>query len=320
MLIYIDDKFSAEFSRLNFENKIIENFLFEMSQKSKGYQLVTLLSQKEYASQMFSDPIIQLISENSKSITYSISTEILLSKSSSIHKLLLVGNECFSKLDDLSVECFCANNIQDKWVSYSTLRDDYSLPTTDNKELESEEKFFDWSNLKRWKHPVTDVFIYDKYLLVDRSQQSIKKNLEPFLYHLSFLGSDILNVRIFTLKSSLCLDLKSGSIENRIRLIKAQLKHRMPNAKITLSLYENGDKFFWLQHDRSLLTNYYLIERGAGFNIFDNTGRMRDNSNLTFKFIFHKGNYSSYTLCKKNMNTLIKEADSDSNLFENFIL
>ena len=329
MLIFLDNKFSTEITSLDFDNKIIEDFLEEIIIKSKGHNLVTSLSQKEYEFKFISkqDPIIRFLSDNCKSIIYESSIEKVINEKSTIHKLLLV-DKVIQNINSNSVEYFNVENIEKKWIQYSTLRDDYILPTTKEGGLDSDEKFDCWSTLKRWKHPISEIYIYDKYLLVDTKHQSIKNNLIPMLSNLSEFSDNEIKIKIFTLKDTLCLDNKNQSstypfdakTHEKIKYIFNLFEKEFDKINLSISLYEKSKDFVWLQHDRILLTNYYLIDRGAGFNIFDANNNIKDHSEMNFKYIFHKRNFPSFSTRKKDIQKLINLADSNSPSFTTFFL
>ena len=321
MLIFIDNKFSEEIVKLDHNNKIVEDFLNQIIIKSKNYDFVTSIKEKDFQNLLtkHQDPIIRSLSDNCKSIEYGSSIENVITDSSTIHKILLVNNS-ITKINNNSIEYFNSENIQQKWVQYSTLRDDFSLPTTNDYDLGPEEKFYSWNNLKRWKHPVSKIYIYDKYLLVDKKNQSIKNNLLPMLSQLSEFSDNELEIRIFTLKETLCVEHKNKSIEQKIKSIFYLFEKEFENINLSISLYENSDDFFWLQHDRILLTNYYLIDRGAGFNIFDSNNEIKDNSEMNFKFVFHRKNYPSFSKRRENIDELMHLVESNSSSITNFIL
>ena len=66
-----------------------------------------------------------------------------------------------------------------------------------------------------------------------------------------------------------------------------------------------------LQHDRILLTNYYFIYRGAGFNVFDADKEIKDHSEMNFKFIFTQKLRSLFNK-KKDIQKLINLVESNS--------
>ena len=268
MLIFIDNEFSKEIVTLDHNHKIVEDFLNQIIIKSKGYDLLTSLSQLEFEYLIIKnqDPIIIFLSKNCKSIEYDSTIDKIIKQNDTIHKILLVNNSKTKSINNInknSIEYFSSTDIEEKWCQYSTLRDDYSLPTTEDYDLDPEEKFYSWNNFERWKHPISRIYIYDKYILVDKKNQSIKNNLIPLLSKLMEFATNDLEIRIFSLKQTLCVDMKNKNIEEKISHIFDQFKNKFKNINISLSLYQNSEDFLWLQHDRILLTNYYLIDRGA---------------------------------------------------------
>lgn len=328
MLIYLDNKFANEFTSLDLNNNIIVDFLQEIIKKSKGYHLETSLSKEEFEFKLVKkqDPIIYYLTDNCSSINYESSLEKIINKNYNIHKILLV-TKLINKINSNSIEYFNIENVEKKWEKYSTWKN-YSIPTTKDEDLDAEDRFFKWANLIRWKHPISKIYIYDKYLLVDKKHQSIKNNLIPMLSTLSEFSDNEIEIRIFTLKNTLCIDDKNKSTNYpydaktsiKIKYIFDQFENEFEHINLSISLYEKGEDFVWLQHDRILLTNYYLIYRGAGFNIFDFNHKIKDHSEMNFKYIFHSRNFSSFFTRKKDMQKLIDLADSNSPSFTTFYL
>ncbi|MDA8894936.1 hypothetical protein N9I98_01065 [Flavobacteriales bacterium] len=333
MLIFIDDKFSKEIIKIDHNHKIVEDFITQIFIKSKGYNLVTSLTELEVENLLvkIQDPIIRLLIDDCKSIEYETSINKVVNDDSSIHKILLVNNS-ITKINNTSIEYFNSQNIKDKWIKYSTLRTDYSLPTSNDYDLDPEERFSDWNNLSRWNHPISDIYIYDKYLLVDTKNQSIKNNLIPMLSQLGTFSDNEVKIKIFTLEENICTDHKNKSktypfeknTDKKIKYIFDQFKKQFDNINLSIcvisykALCENRDDFFWLEHDRMLMTNYYLIERGQGFNIFNKDFDILDGSKITFDYLFHRSNYANFFLRRKYIDKLIHLSDSEPNYVSNY--
>jgi hypothetical protein len=336
MLIFIDDKFSKEILKLDLENKIVEDFLNQIIIKSKGYDFVTSIKEKDFKNLLTNhqdpDPIIHWLSENCKSIEYGSSIDKVINDSSTIHKILLVNNY-ITKINNNSIEYFNSENIQQKWIQYSTSRISYSIPTSHNYEIDALERFSDWNNLSNYNHPISHIYIYDKFLLVDTKNQSIKNNLIPMLSKLSKFSDNEVKIKIFTIEENICTDHKNKlktypfekNTDKKIKYIFDKFKKQFDNINLSIcvisyeALRENRD-FFKFEHDRMLLTNYYLIERGGGFNIFNQDFDILDTSKITFDYIFHRSSYGNFFLKREYFDKLIHLSDSEPNYVSNFLL
>ncbi len=334
MLIFLDNQFCDEFPSIKgSNNEIIEDFHEQIIKQSKKYDLVTSMSEEDFNFRLLKkqDPIIIFLINGVEEITYETPIEKVIDENSTIHKLLLVNN-VIQKIDRNSVEYFNIGNIERKWVKYSTLRNDYSIPTSKDCDLDPEERFSDWNNLSRWNHPISDIYIYDKYLLVDTKNQSIKNNLIPMLSKLNTFSENEVKIKLFTLEENICTDSKNKSkiypykkkTDKKIKYIFHQFKKQFDNINLSIcvisykALCVNRNDFFWLEHDRMLMTNYYLIERGGGFNIFNKDFKIIDSSKITFDYIFHRSKYGNFFLKKKFIDKLMNLSDSEPNYVANF--
>ncbi|MDA3815966.1 MAG: hypothetical protein PF486_01220 [Prolixibacteraceae bacterium] len=125
-----------------------------------------------------------------------------------------------------------------------------------------------WNFMKPLKHPCNSLAILDNYLM--KSNQSINDSLIPLLNYL--LPSRLripFHLSIFTLKEfrEIGTGHKRVDFNNRITKLKNELEKIRPNLNFKISFFEIKPG---KEHDRSLITNYLLVESGSGFDLYKN--------------------------------------------------
>ena len=181
MQLYLEKEFIDEFIDLDLKNEFIDDFYYELINRSKGYQLYTNFTEQEFYEQK-EHLVIRCISEGSVSVSFNKSKENFFNNEETIHKLLLVSNARDNRQEYNNFECISSKNLIDKWKRYTNKRRFLEVPTTIDDSIPNNEKFSKWEDLKYFcQHPLNEIIIYDKYLLVDNDYNSINFNLLPML-------------------------------------------------------------------------------------------------------------------------------------------
>jgi len=113
----------------------------------------------------------------------------------------------------------------------------------------------DWSFIERFKYHCNSIAIVDNYLL--KEEKTIKENLFVILDKLLPDSIKIpFHISIFA----------KNDINNSERhiLINNWIKAHKPNLNFKLTLHQLRNEF----HDRSVVTNYFIIDSESGFDLF----------------------------------------------------
>ena len=307
MQLYLEKEFIDEFMNLDTENEYVDDFYDELIKDSAGYQLYTNFTEHEFYMQI-EHPFIRYISEGSVSVSFNKSKEYFFNNEETIHKLLLVRDDNDKKQEGNNFECISSSNLIEKWKRYTTKRRFHEAPTTIDDSIPSNEKFSKWEDLKYFcQHPLNEIIIYDKYLLVDNNYNSINFNLLPMLQQFKKMSSQRLKIKIITLpemiKPSSNKDLKSKAREIK-DIIRKKIKY------IDIEILTLNKENQHLQHDRYIFTNLFLISRGIGFNIFGPHGLMKqESSEIKFRFIFLRKFNSLFRVRRKVTDEIIQSSD-----------
>ena len=149
-----------------------------------------------------------------------------------------------------------------------------------------------WDFLHIFSHPCNSLAIVDNYILKDTNV--IDENLIPVLdkvlpsnlkipFHLSvFAKNDFHN-------------------KERYELIKETLDKLRPNLSFRISVFQLRSEF----HDRTLITNYLILDSGSGFDLFSNK-KAKHQTKITGYYPFSASNINfnarfSYQVLRKSM-------------------
>lgn len=177
---------------------------------------------------------------------------------------------------------------------------------TSRKAIPDNIKFDSWRKLKALQHPLNAIVIVDKYILVDGENQSIEANLKPLLLEIIPNKQNELPIEIIIIAeqgvSNNAEHRRKGWYEKQeidnlyfrsvFKELKRFLKENFPNTIIDLTIavldkkVKNALKNEGFEiHDRRIITNYYWIEAGKGFNLFDNSNQVKaSDSKLYYGF------------------------------------
>ncbi|MFH1121911.1 MAG: hypothetical protein V1775_18985 [Bacteroidota bacterium] len=230
-------------------------------------------------------------------------------------KLILSGQEneiCDHRRKRFGLEYINPENLKDRWPLYYSRRTDINKKTTTDSELPAEVRFDSWERFKPFIHPLNAVIIIDFYLLnwerEDEFNNNLNNNIIPLLENLLAEASTEVPVNI-----SFISEFKDRPPKRQAERVNKS-KHLLESAikKITTKPFklnlivhnkQNYPRDYQEFHDRIIITNYFYINCGAGFNIsskqpgigiFNSTGKIgkiRHNSEIQFRSILNIQNY-----------------------------
>tara|TARA_B110000238_G_C16105195_1_gene430089 strand:+ start:27 stop:968 length:942 start_codon:yes stop_codon:yes gene_type:complete len=309
MHIYFEKEFFNEFIDLELENKFVVDFSDEFLEKSLEYELFTNFEEDDFHNLLRSNPYAQFIVDGLEGITYGCSIDNFIINKDTVHKILLVNNFDDKKRWKTGYEYISSANLIDKWQIYTIKRDDLNLPTTLNENRPIDLRFSSWDDLSRHKHPINDICIYDHYILNDGYSERINDNLIPLLISLNKMSDNKKNIKLMCFDNQLMPFDLERSINEKIGYIKKLIKDEVGDCDVEIIIEPSrGDQ---RQHDRYIMTNLFIIERGKGFNIFDPEGNINDISRINFFFNFFLRNISLL----KELREKIERIEDLSNMY-----
>lgn len=212
------------------------------------------------------------------------------------YKLFLTSkdkNTCENLCKDYGFEYLSIENLEEKWQTYYSQRDDYNLPI----DSISSPRFDNWAKLLDFKHPINSIVIIDKYLFCEFKQDGTKQfshgdNLLAILRSLLSNNSNKLDFQLLIVTDSRNINIDDGlqpsSRDRRMNYIRNKLgdfiRTEFPLLRfdITVVNYDKRVHTTESEHDRGVYTNYFYFEIGTGLNILDCSGRLINRSKISF--------------------------------------
>lgn len=148
---------------------------------------------------------------------------------------------------------------------------------------------------KSWKYftslsnlPLNQLLINDNYILTDKSNQPLNQNVISLLQTLLFNKKESTTIEIFTKDLNPISPNKSHvkeAAKKRLKKLNSGLDSDLHSIKI---INNDLQKEKFDLHDRVLLSNFFSIDSGKGFNLFP---YKKSNSQITVETIFDKYTY-----------------------------
>lgn len=202
-------------------------------------------------------------------------------------------NTCENLCKDYGFEYLSIENLENKWKTYYSQRDDYNLPI-DNI---SSPRFDNWAKLSDFKHPINSLVVIDNYLFCEFRQDGTKQfshsdNLFAILKNLLSNNSNKLDLQLLVITDSRNINiddaLQPTSRDRRMNYIRNKLSDFIQSEfplirfDITIVNYDKRIHTTEREHDRGVYTNYFYFEIGTGLNILDCSGRLINRSKISF--------------------------------------
>lgn len=285
------------------------------------FKLITNYADIEDLMQEAKDnPLLELIIERIPVIEYDQNFDVLIDspgfpQNGSPIKLILSGDnntQCINRRKRFGLEYLNPSNLKDRWPLYFSRRTDINKKTTNDPEIPDDFRFDSWDCIKPFAHPINAIIIVDFYLLCwereDELINNIKNNIAPLLEVLLLEASTEVPINITFIS-----EFKDKPPKKQVERVKTsrqqieaaigKITSRPFNLNILVHNKRNYTTDFQEFHDRIIITNYFYINCGAGFNIgsrkagvgvFDKPGKInkiRHNSEIQFRSILNIQNY-----------------------------
>jgi len=312
---YVDD-FRKYFIKNMQKLKLVSNYIDieDIKSQAKDNPLLELIIERIPTLDFRSDLLTQIDSQD-------------FPVTGSPFKLVLTGENtetCNKRRKRFGLEYLNPSNLSDRWKLYFSQRTDISRKTTLDAEIPDEYKFDSWDKFKSFSHPLNSVIIIDFYFLAWKTKNELdinmRNNILPLLEKLMVEASDEVPVEILILSE---INDKSPTPTQNNRVIESQQKIEvglklLTKKKFSLNIIVhnkmNYPRDFEAFHDRAVITNFFYIESGKGFNLFRGTGRdnrVDGNTEVKFRFIFNPQNF--YTVFKdlKNLGIYCEKIENN---------
>lgn len=311
MELIIDKGFLESFftyNSLERHKAVYDDFIKFVRKLQPGFKLISnFATRTELNEAIFLNPLLEILIEKNPVIEL-ISEAEFTSKfkqpefyeNSCSLKLFLVdfaNKDCTNLEAAFGYSFISGETLAYKWKPFFSEREDLSRCITTSADTPAELCFDSWAKLEAFKHPLNSVLIVDGYLLSDKSQQRIDQNLKPLL-------KSILPKKKNTLPIDITIITEEGPKNSTFLAIKLELeehlKSELPDLVFDLSIikfdkniiYKIASEGFNI-HDRRIITNYFWLESGIGFNIMNDRGKVKNSDSfMTWNFNLIGQNYN----------------------------
>jgi hypothetical protein len=321
MEIVIDKGFLQSFFTFNSSERhkpIYDDFVQFIRKLEPGFTLVSNFSSlSELFEQATINPLLEIIIEKAPKLELIEDFEQALKQqdyyeNSCSLKLCLVefsSKDCSTLENTFGYSFISGESMAYKWKSYFSKREDLERIISPDTEIDADKRFDSWKTLEQYKHPLNSVVIVDKYILSDKSNQPIDKNLKPLLINLLPKKKTAMQIDITIIAEQEERNQRKEPLKFKAIFddLEAFLNREFPENRINLSIVKfSKDLLHKLPkegfriHDRRIITNYFCFKTGIGFNLFDKKGRVEDSdSEMDVQFNLYGYNY-------KRVNRLLK--------------
>lgn len=231
------------------------------------------------------------------------------------YKLFFISkdkNTCENLCKDYGYEYFSVENLEDKWKTYYSQRDDYNLPI----DSISNPRFDNWAKLSDFKHPINSIVIIDNYLFCEFKQDkqgryldnngnaakqfSHTDNILQIFKNLLANNASKIDLQILIITDSRNIDvddtLQPSSRGGRMNYIRKKLsdfihtEFPLLGFDITVVNYDKRIHTTESEHDRAIYTNYFYIKIIQGVNIFNCSGSIINRTEINFHNCLYNSN------------------------------
>jgi hypothetical protein len=237
-------------------------------------------------------------------------------------KLILIGQKaeiCDYRRKRFGFEYLSPTNLSERWRLYYSRRPDINRKTTDDIEIPTDQRFDSWGKIKSFKHPLNSIVLIDKFLLKWKSkielEKDIKDNIFPIFNNLLVEAANETPIEIMIV-SEFEEPLQKDKVILSQSILETLFKEKT-NKAICLNILAYKKTSSDLNkpiHDRIIITNYFYIESGAGFKIFDNKGfreTIETNTEIKFRSILNIQNIFSAFFDLKQLGLYCKKKEND---------
>ena len=305
--VYIEKEFFEKY-HLAFENRddLRYDFQFNFLRKLRNCVLYTNYSNfKELADDNTKNPLLELMIDSVPKVEYDHNLSetignIEFVKSGSPFKIILSCQSdeiCIEYRKKFGLEYLNTSNLAERWSLHAVGRDDALMRTTFKQSVAAESRFDSWDKFKPFRHPINSVLIIDLYLLNWKEERhltsNLKNNIYPLLSNLLFeASSEIkLDITFFVQFDSFDQEDKMKTTFKKINEFIQKQSQSGTEFSFDLNFIDYEKKNLNSEdqntHDRTIITNSFLIESGAGFSIFSIKKFKIDGNDVWKPFIHH---------------------------------
>jgi hypothetical protein len=186
--------------------------------------------------------------------------EHLFSKSDFRQTIVFLNynEEWLKDIESKGALCFCFENFEEK---IKNIIDQLHF------RIDLSESFTDWNFLSKFHFlDFNTITISDRYILSDKDNQKIDDNLIPVLK--SFFSNKKTEIKIDILTKELnAISSSDNHKKEKAKKIINKLNRVFANSKAKFNIIMNDFPSHYVMHDRSIATNFSLLECGKGFNL-----------------------------------------------------
>jgi len=310
MLDLILDKEFANTFHLSYnsvDKEYIDDFYGYFCKKLKNWKLISnYLDIDDLKKQTKDNPFLELLIECNPELDFQKDLLVNIDSvgfpdSGSPFKLILTGENtktCEDRRKRFGLEYLNPANLSDRWQLYYSQRPDKCRTTTYNSEIPEEQRFDTWKKIKTFGHPLNSIIFIDLYFLKWKTEkeldENIRNNFLPLFENLlsesaNETSIEIMIVSIIDKKSPLELE-QEKKVQLSQERLETLLKLKTQKAiKVNIIAYSKSEAPSGVKlHDRMIITNYFYIKSGEGFNIFNTEGSrkiIKTSTDIEFIFI-----------------------------------
>jgi hypothetical protein len=282
-----------------------------------GYQLLCdFRDLDEYKSAMEENPIWELLIDKFEHIYYSdsINPECICDDHSISHGIFLINDnkKCKAWREKYELLFITFPEIELIWGEFKDIRKGFQLKVTKSNIIPEENKLDNWSKIRSFWNPMKDLVIFDKYILVDKSNQRLKDNLFPLLENILAGKSSIFpyNITIITEKTksdNFCIKQRHQAIVDYLAL-KGITNFKLNIVKHSKAIYPLG---FEGLHSRFILSNYFHFKCDDSLNFFKSNGKINNDADVRVNFVLNDLESRFFTKELNDVKTYLEKVENN---------
>lgn len=301
MELIVDKGFLTSFFQHNSSDRhkhLFDDFIRFIRKLQANFSLITnFSSQEELEVFTLENPLLEIIIEKAKPPIFleefnQIIREKPFHEQHPCMKLFLVNcstKDCNNLEGSYGYSFICGENFNWKWPLFYSDRDDAVMIISNSKNLPDFKKFNHWEKLKVYQHSLNAAVLIDRYLF--------ERPKDQMLLNVKALFSNLIKNNA---KAKIAIDITLiaeapkkpvYTLSEAYSALDLFFKESFPIVNFTLVRYDKQLDYKLKElgyeiHDRRILTNYFQMESGKGFNLVNKTGFVGP-SDSKFYFLFN---------------------------------
>ncbi|MFT4696621.1 MAG: hypothetical protein ACI8RY_001798 [Urechidicola sp.] len=295
---FLDD-FYLEFG-FEKENRAGYNKLYELFSRFTELKITINLNDKEELEKYKeTNPIIEKLQEYNPQFNFILNLSTVIDNYALNQPALAFVKDDNDWCEEKTKANIIVSNIttfEENMIELLEVKREYDLSVNDEND---EDYLKDWGELSYLSNYTEEIMITDNYILKDQTHAPIRENLVKFINSISGLNQSPKKLKLF-------VNFFKGKLEEENIIPKLRLLNTaFANLKIKVEII-NIDEFRWPSkeatiHDRFCYSNFYLIEVGSGFSLYNRTGRNLTDSTFRINSLIERKAYNRW----KKRTTLI---------------